>query len=114
MKRIIRLTESDLIKLVKRVIKEQKTYEKGGYSCEEHKTHTVCSRKDIGGYVVRVFENNSMNEFRNMLPEKAIFQVAAKGWDELSVLFHEKKNKMLPGVDLPNPKEPEDLTMAQF
>lgn len=90
------------------------TYEKGGYDCEQHATHTVCSRKDKYGFVVRVFANESMGEAEDRLPEKAVFQAGGQDWSSTLKMFRENNTKSLPNTKLPDPTEPTKMTEVRF
>ena len=106
MKKVIRLTESDLVKIVKRVIMEQQTINKGGYSCMKSDTHTVCSKKDNYGYVIRVFDNKTFDSSPNELPNQALFQAGGRTWQETTTAFEQNKKTKLPSANIPTPSEP--------
>jgi hypothetical protein len=106
MKKIIRLTESDLTRLVKRIIKEQQTTNKGGFACSKGNTHTVCSKKDNYGFVIRVFDNKSFDSNPNELPNVALFQAGGKTWQETIGVFENNKKTKAPGLNITTPTEP--------
>lgn len=89
-------------------------YEKEGYNCEQHATHTVCSRKDKYGFVVRVFANESMGEYKDRLPEKAVFQAGGQDWPSTLSAFRDNNAKVLPNTKLPDPTEPTEMTEVRF
>ncbi len=130
MKKIIRLTENDLARIIRRVINEgnddiikipkkfkalrmekrmlseQQTTNKDGYACSKGNTHTVCSIKDKYGFTVRVFDNKSFDSNPNELPNVAFFQAGGITWQETIVEFENNKKTKAPGLNIITPTEP--------
>jgi hypothetical protein len=108
MKKVIRLTESDLVNIVKKVIMEQANNFPSGANCEIGNKYTVCSYKDSYGFAIRAFDNKTFNteSSTKRLPERALVQSAGKNWEEtLNFFINNKKRGNF--AEIPNPtKEP--------
>lgn len=93
-------------RLEKRIIQEQQTTNKGGFACTKGNTHTVCSKKDNYGFVIRVFDNKSFDSNPNELPNVALFQAGGKTWQETIAAFENNKKTKGSGLDIATPTEP--------
>lgn len=92
---------------IRGLYEQQTTINKEGYNCVKGATHTVCSKKDNYGYMIRVFDNKSFDSNPNELPNHALFQAGGETWEETMSAFESNKRTKGSGLNLPTPVEPQ-------